>query len=202
MTKHEPIEFWFDFSSGYAYLAAQDIDALGLRVGRDVLWRPFMLGAAFKITGMRGLSSTPMKSDYARYDWERAARRLRIPLRLPEAHPKIALAATRAFYWIESLYPERSGDFARAVFREYYSGHLDTSDLNQVVAVAAALGLDPVRLASGAQSPEIKEYTKAFCDTAIARGVFGSPFFLVEGESFWGWDRMEMMEDWLRTGGW
>lgn len=70
----DPIEFWFDFSSGYAYLAAHEIDALGDRVGRNVLWRPFMLGAAFKITGMRGLSSTPMKSDYAKYDWQRAAR--------------------------------------------------------------------------------------------------------------------------------
>ena len=67
---------------------------------------------------------------------------------------------------------------------------------------ASPLGLDPVRLKSGAQLPEIKEYTKAFCDMAIARGVFGSPFFLVDGESFWGWDRMAMMEDWLQTGGW
>jgi len=60
------IEFWFDFSSGYAYFAAQEIDALAARHGRTVLWRPFMLGAAFKVTGATGLSRTPMKGDYAR----------------------------------------------------------------------------------------------------------------------------------------
>ena len=69
-----PIEFWFDFSSGYAYFASQTIDALAERNGRSVLWRPFMLGVAFKATGGRGLSDTPMKGDYARRDWARLSR--------------------------------------------------------------------------------------------------------------------------------
>jgi len=56
-----PIEFWFDFSSGYAYFAALEIDDVAARLGRQVSWRPFMLGAAFKVTGSLGLSRTPMK---------------------------------------------------------------------------------------------------------------------------------------------
>src|SRR5258708_23932521 len=81
-----PIEFWFDFSSGYAYFAAQEIDALGARVKRSILWRPYMLGTAFKVTGMRGLSSTPVKGDYARYDWARASRKKGVPFAPPEDH--------------------------------------------------------------------------------------------------------------------
>ena len=65
---YAPIEFWFDFSSGYAYFAAYEIDAVAERHGRSVLWRPYMLGAAFKLTGARGLSGTPVKGDYARHD--------------------------------------------------------------------------------------------------------------------------------------
>ncbi|WP_267878706.1 MULTISPECIES: DsbA family protein [Hyphomonas] len=84
MTVRAPIEFWFDFSSGYAYLAACEIDALSARVGRDVLWRPSMLGAAFKVTGMRGLSAIPMKAEYARHDWSRAARRIGVDMILPD----------------------------------------------------------------------------------------------------------------------
>ncbi|PKP81724.1 MAG: 2-hydroxychromene-2-carboxylate isomerase [Alphaproteobacteria bacterium HGW-Alphaproteobacteria-18] len=202
MTKAAPIEFWFDFSSGYAYLAAQEIDALGQRAGRDILWRPFMLGAAFKVTGMRGLSATPMKSDYARHDWARIARRLGVAMRLPDGHPKIALAATRAFYWIEAHYPEGSAAFARAVFRDYYTGNLDTRDEDQIAGLGARLGLDAVALASGLRSPQIKRVTTEMSETALSQGVFGSPFFLVEGEAFWGWDRMAMMEEWLQTGGW
>ena len=62
--------------------------------------------------------------------------RLGIPLNLPDGHPKIALAATRAFYWIESRDPDLSREFARVVFQEYYVGRLDTSDLNQVAGLA------------------------------------------------------------------
>lgn len=202
MTQLQPIEFWFDFSSGYAYLAAQDIGALGQRVGRTILWRPYMLGAAFKVTGMRGLSSTPMKSDYARHDWARAARRLEVPFNPPSDHPKVALAATRAFYWIETTRPDLSARFAQEVFRLYYSGSLDTSDPADVARLAATFALDPGDLVAGLQSPDIKQLTMRVCETAIAQGVFGSPFFRVDGEPFWGWDRMAMMEDWLRTGGW
>ena len=70
----KPIEFWFDFASGYAYFAALEIEALAERHGRTVLWRPFTLGAAFKVTGAQGLSRTPLKGEYARRDWQRSAR--------------------------------------------------------------------------------------------------------------------------------
>ena len=96
------IEFWFDFSSGYAFFAAARITALAERTGRAVLWRPYMLGTAFAVTGARGLSATPLKRDYARRDWARIARAEGLDFRLPEGHPRIALAATRAFYWIEA----------------------------------------------------------------------------------------------------
>ena len=69
-----PLEFWFDFASGYAYLAALEIEALAERCGRTVTWRPFTLGVAFKVTGAQGLSSTPLKREYALRDWQRLAR--------------------------------------------------------------------------------------------------------------------------------
>jgi 2-hydroxychromene-2-carboxylate isomerase len=68
------IEFWFDFASGYAYFAVLEIEALAARHYRSVLWRPFCLGSALKITGSSGLSRTPLKGDYARRDWQRLAR--------------------------------------------------------------------------------------------------------------------------------
>mgnify|MGYP003679426594 FL=1 len=74
MDQDRSIEFWFDFGSGYAYFAALEIDAIGARLGRRVEWRPFMLGTAFKVTGSRGLSATPLKRDYAERDWKRIAR--------------------------------------------------------------------------------------------------------------------------------
>jgi len=197
-----PIEFWFDFSSGYAYLAAQQVDALGERIGRPILWRPYMLGTAFKVTGMRGLSSTPVKGDYARHDWARAARRLGVPFSPPADHPKIALPATRAFYWIEATHSGKETRFAREVFRRYYSGRLDTSNAEAVAELASELDLDASHTRAGMDAPVIKDRARALSEAAVARGIFGSPFFIVDGEPFWGWDRLGMVEEWVRTGGW
>jgi 2-hydroxychromene-2-carboxylate isomerase len=197
-----PIEFWFDFSSGYAYLAAQEIDGLGTRVDRPVLWRPYMLGTAFKVTGMRGLSATPVKGDYARHDWARAARKMGVPFAPPADHPKVALPATRAFYWIEANHGGHEKRFAREVFGRYYSGALDTSDPDAVAALAGSLGLEAADVRTGLESAEIKDRARTMSETAVRDGVFGSPFFVVDGEPFWGWDRLPMLEEWIRTGGW
>lgn len=197
------IEFWFDFSSGYAFFAAQEIEALGKRTGRQVLWRPFMLGAAFKHTGAKGLSSTPMKAEYALHDWERIARLQKLQFRLPPGHPYVALAATRAFYWIEDAKSAATAArFAQRMFEEYFHNGLDTNNADAVADVAVELGCGRQDVVDGISSPEIKSITRAHCDDAIARGVFGSPFFFADNEPFWGWDRMTMMEDWITSNGW
>lgn len=197
-----PIEFWFDFSSGYAYFAAQDIDALGIRVGRWVTWRPYMLGTAFKVTGARGLSSTPLKSDYAMRDWQRLARLRGLAFAPPAGHPKIALPATRIFYWLEAQEPRTAVVYAKLVFDAYYAGRLDTSNLEQCAEVAARLGFERAAVMAGAQTAAVKDNTRRLSEEAVARGIFGSPYFIVDGEPFWGADRMEMMERWILAGGW
>ena len=196
-----PIEFWFDFSSGYAFFAAQEIDALSFRVGRAVLWRPYMLGTAYKVTGARGLSSTPLKRDYARRDWARIAEPRGLSFHLPPEHPRVALAATRAFYWIETQNPDAASGFAKRIFEGYFSEGLDTSSPEAVAAFALEFGCKPEDLLAGIMDPVIKARTTELAEDAVARGVFGSPFFLVDGEPFWGWDRMGMMEDWIGAAG-
>src|SRR6201987_1002085 len=115
----ESIEFWFDFASGYAYFAALEIEALALRHGRTVAWRPFTLGAAFKVTGVQGLSRTPLKRDYARRDWQRLARLKGIPFTLPENHPRTGLPAIRAFYHLERTDPYAAAALAKRLILGY-----------------------------------------------------------------------------------
>lgn len=197
-----PIEFWFDFSSGYAYFAAQSIDELAARHGRTVLWRPFMLGVIFKTTGAAGLTRTPLKGDYARHDWARLSRFLRAPFRVPERHPIAALAASRAYYWIEEHVPHLAHAFARGVFHAYYVDGVDIAVPGNVAAVAAPLGIPREPLIAGMTSEAMKARLKAATAEALEKGVFGSPFFRVGDEPFWGWDRMPMLEAWLERGGW
>lgn len=197
-----PIEFWFDFSSGYAYFAAASINEIAGRQGRTVLWRPYMLGVAFKHTGARGLSSTPMKGDYARRDWARLSRLTGLTFQPPDNHPITALPASRAFYWVEEHAPEVAHDFARAAFHAYFAEALDMTLPANVASVGASLGLPAAEIEAGISSEPMKAKVKAASDEAISKGVFGSPFFLVDGEPFWGLDRIPMLESWLETGGW
>ena len=72
----QPIEFFFDFSSPYGYLTAQVIEDFGKRYGREIAWKPFLLGALFQVTGQKPLLDMPVKGDYARKDLQRSARSL------------------------------------------------------------------------------------------------------------------------------
>src|SRR5262245_26856638 len=194
--RQEPIEFWFDFASGYAYFAALEIEALAGRHGRTVAWRPFTLGAAFKITGVQGLSRTPLKRDYACLDWQRLARLKGVPFSPPENHPRTGLPAIRAFYHLERKDADAAA-FAKRTIIGYFQDGLDTDDPKAIAAAAATLGIDADDILAGIADPEVKNIARQRGEQAIARGVFGSPWIFVDGEPFWGSDRLPMVEQWL-----
>src|SRR3546814_10341238 len=82
-----PIDFYFDFSSPYGYLASEQIEALAARHGRTVAWRPILLGVVFQQTGGQPLLDIPLKGGYARHDLARSARLLGLPFQLPASFP-------------------------------------------------------------------------------------------------------------------
>jgi 2-hydroxychromene-2-carboxylate isomerase len=196
------VEFWFDFSSPYAYFASVQIEEVAQRHSRQVIWKPFLLGPAFKVTGMQPLSRTPLRGDYARRDWTRLARMLGIEFTLPDAHPVVTLAPGRAFYWIQERQPDIAVQFARRVFHAYYVEELDIGVTDVVLEVAAELGVERVALAEALQDERLKQRFREAGDEALSRGIFGSPFFMVDDEPFWGSDRVPMIDRWLATGGW
>jgi len=192
-----PIEFWFDFASGYAYFAALEIEALAERHGRTVTWRPFTLGAAFKITGAQGLSRTPLKRDYAQHDWQRLARLKGVAFNLPDQHPRVGLPAIRAFYHVERSDPSAAAALAKQIIVGYFRDGLDTDDPDAIARLAASLGLDRDAMLAAMVDPEVKAIARRHGEAAVARGVFGSPWLFVDGEPFWGGDRFPMVERWL-----
>ena len=196
------VEFWFDFASGYAYFGAHDLLNFAKRYSLRIVWRPFMLGSAFKVTGATGLSSTPLKAEYAKHDWARLARLQNLPFTLHDEHPRITLPAMRAFYWIERRSAEVAGHFAMATLNAYFQDARDMGDLDAVVELGSNFGFQKDQIRRGVNDPEIKALARAKSEEAIARGVFGSPFFFLEGEPFWGWDRIPLMEKWLVEEGW
>lgn len=198
----DPIEFFFDFSSPYGYFASFKIDDLAEKYGRRVRWKPFMLGVAFKQTGNKPLTEQPLKGDYCRHDWQRLGRYMGVPWVMPDPFPIATLAAARAFYWLDGRDSERAKAFARAAFDAYFGHGRDISSLGVVAEIAAGLGEDAGEVKEALTDPAIKQRLKEETAAAIGRGVIGSPFFIVDGEGFWGSDRMWMIKKWLQDGGW
>ncbi len=197
----DSIEFWFDFSSPYSYLASERIDDLAAKHGRKVKWRPVMLGAAFKASGLPLLLSVPLKGDYSKRDIERSARFMDVPYTFPPKFPLATLVAARGYYWLHGQDCGKAREFAHAVFRAYWVAGRDISELPLVLDIAVKLGIDGDAFATAIATTEIKDRVKQETDAAIAKGMFGAPYFMVDGEPFWGADRLPQIDKWLATGG-
>lgn len=201
MSMKEPIEFWFDFSSPYSYLASELIDDLAAKHGRKVQWRPMLLGAAFQASGLPLLINVPLKGEYSKRDFDRSARFLGIPYKFPPRFPLATLAAARGYYWLHGQDCAKAREFAHAVFRAYWVEGRDIGELPVVLEIVDALGIDRDAFAAAIATREIKDRLKQETDAAIAKGMFGAPYFIVDGEPFWGADRLPQIDKWLETGG-
>lgn len=198
----DPIEFYFDFSSPYGYLTAQVIEDFGTRHGREIVWKPFLLGALFQVTGQQPLLDIPVKGDYARKDLERTARSLGVPFVLPDSFPFLSVAAARAFYWRSDQDPAAGKALAKAFFDAAFGEGRDISNLDVLLDVAVGEGVDREELSAALKDQGVKDRLRREVDRAIEKGVFGSPLLLVDGEAFWGHDKLPEVGRWLESGGW
>jgi 2-hydroxychromene-2-carboxylate isomerase len=196
-----PIDFYFDFSSPYGYLGAQKIDALAARHGRTVDWHPVLLGVIFKETGGAPLTTVPIKGDYSKRDFERSARFHGVDYRAPSKFPIASQAPARIVLWLKHRDPALAVRVAKALYRAYFVDDVDISDPDRAAAVAAQEGVDAGAARAAIDDPAIKDELKTSVAAALARGVFGSPYVVVDGEPFWGVDRFDQLERWLATGG-
>jgi 2-hydroxychromene-2-carboxylate isomerase len=197
----EPVVFRFDFASPYSYVASEKIDALAERFGRKVIWKPVLLGAIFKHFGTVPLTRQPGMHDYSVHDFARSARFNDVPFHMPMRFPVATQVPARVYYWLHGQDCDLARRFAHSVFRTYFVDGRDVSEPATILNIAAKLGVDPVPLSSAIDSQDIKDKLRAETDAAIALGVFGAPWITVDGEHFWGADRLPQVEQWLETGG-
>ncbi|MEO7245476.1 MAG: 2-hydroxychromene-2-carboxylate isomerase [Rubrivivax sp.] len=196
-----PILFHFDFSSPYSYVANEWIDAVAARHGRTVQRSALLLGATFQAAELRPPTQHPLKGDYARRDFARSARFEGLPYTPPPEFPLPTQNAARVFWWLA----ETQGDAAAAAWtsaglRAMFVRALPLHRPEALKALAAEHGLDADAAEAAWNDPLWKARLKRANDEAIAAGVFGAPFFVVDGEPFWGNDRRPQIERWLAAG--
>jgi 2-hydroxychromene-2-carboxylate isomerase len=191
------LDFYFDFLSPYGYFAAMRIDDIAKRHGMEVSWRPFRLGVAVvKVMGLKPNMQTPLKAPYIRQDIARLAQVLGLPLNPPERLLD-PLPPALLFYGAPVA---SQPDLAKRLFAAYWGDGRDVSSPEVLVTIGASIGMSEDAVRAALNSAECRQKLTQQTNDAIEKGVFGSPTFHVSGESFWGVDRMWVMERFLRHG--
>ena len=160
-----------------------------------------LLGVVFKQTGMAPLTQIPIKGDYSRRDFERSARFHGVPFRMPPVFPIASQAPSRIVLWAKARDRALATQLAQALYAAFFQDGLDISNPDVAADVAGRNGADRTAARACIDDPAVKDLLKREVDAAIAAGVFGSPFVVVDGEPFWGLDRFDQLERWLATGG-
>lgn len=197
-----PIHFYFDFSSPYGYLAAEQIESLGKRANHEVVWHPILLGVIFKATGGQPLTLAPMKGDYSLNDFKRSAAFYGLTYNPPTTFPIATQNPCRAVLWAQKQDAQKAKQLALALYRGFFVQDRDIGKLDVIADIATTQGFDADALIAAIQTDEIKNELKTKVEAVVAQKIFGSPFFVVDGEQFWGADRLPMLEKWVTQGAW
>jgi 2-hydroxychromene-2-carboxylate isomerase len=191
------VEFWFDPISPYAWLAARSLARLE-GAGLRLRFMPVLFAGLLKAHGNIGPAELPAKRSYTFRDVMREAARRGLPFAGPSGHPFNPLAALRMCTALEDDGARRR--LALALMAACWEGGEDISDAAVLARLADDAGFDGKDLLQRAVTPAVKQALAAATDAAIAEGIFGVPTFRLDGELFWGGDRIETLM-WRLDGG-
>ncbi len=188
------IDFYFDFSSSYSYIAQAQLSRLAEQHRWDIRWKPIALGAVFKSRGQMPPNPNDPKGAYIWHDVVRCAAEAGLDYTWPEPFPFNGIPAARIFYVLARDDRQQAEAWARAVFNASFAEGRDCSDPAVLADVADSLGHDGQRLLEATRDDNVKQILKDVTTEAMENGVFGAPTFIVGGEMFWGADRLASLE--------
>jgi 2-hydroxychromene-2-carboxylate isomerase len=191
MTK--AVEFLFDFGSPTSYLAYKQLPKIASRHGARIEWTPILLGGVFKATGNTSPAMVPAKARYMNNDLARFAKRYNVVLNFNTHFPVNTLTLMRGAVAYQAT--NQFDLYIDAMFDAMWSHPRNLNDPGEVAHVLRDIGIKADDFLSRVERADAKERLKANTDEAIARGVFGAPTFFVNGEMFFGQDRLDFVEE-------
>jgi len=189
------LQFWFDFGSTYSYVGAMRVEAECARRGVGLEYRPFLLGPIFtELLGIKDspFNAQPVRGRYMWRDLERLCAKYGLRWRRPTVFPRNSVLAAR----VALSSPAVIGPLTRAIFLASFAEDLDISDAGVLRKLVDSAGGDGERAVELAQTPEIKARLRANTAEAQRIGIFGAPDFVIDGELFFGQDRLEDAVAW------
>jgi 2-hydroxychromene-2-carboxylate isomerase len=187
------VEFFYDITCPYAYLASTQVDIVAARANAEVIYKPFLLGGLLRDIGQPTAlldHMTPERARMGNLDLHRWAENWNVPLRFPAEHPKRSVLGLRAALVSPDL---RRASFA--LYKAYWVDELDIANPQVLKSIFDEAGFAGAELLKAAEAPEVKADLRKRTNEAVERGCFGAPTFFVDGEMYWGQDRLDWVAE-------
>ena len=194
------VDFYFDVSSPWTYLAFRNIQPMAKELNVAVNWRPVLVGGIFNTVNQRMYASredsNSPRNRYAVKDLQDCARQTGVNIVFPpKVFPVNSVKAMRGCIWIASndATKEHFLPFIEATFAAYFTRQEDISQNDVLASICRQTGIDADAFAAGITQADIKDALKSNTDEAIARGAFGVPSFFVAYDMYFGNDRLDLL---------
>ena len=191
------IEFFFDYSSPWTFLAFDRIERIAREMDARLVWKPFLVGGVFNAINpsvyQRRENPVPPKDEYYRKDMNDWAKLQGIHIGKPPVFPVNSVKALRGAFLAEEL--GQISPYSRAVFEAYWRDLRDISQDDVLLDLIGKIGVDREHFLAFIASQTAKDRLRANTDELIRRGGFGSPTMFVDGDDmYFGNDRLELMQ--------
>ena len=192
------VDFYFDVGSPTAYLAHNRLKQLKLEYGCSVIYHPVLLGGLFKASGNSSPVTVPAKGRYMMMeDLPRFAKLYNVPLNTNPHFPINTLNLMRGA--VSALNEAYFDTYIDTIFNAIWVESRNMGDIDTVIEVLSDAGLDSKVILEATQKPEVKQELTSNTEQAVERGLFGAPTMFVDGEMFFGQDRLQFVEAALKN---
>lgn len=193
------IDFYFDFGSPYSYLAYYQLQKIAQAHQAEIVYHPIILGGIFKATQNNSPAMVPAKAKYLFKDVVDWAKYWEIPFKFNPYFPINTFMPMRAAIGYQQRYPEQFQHYVATMFKAMFDHAVNLNDEHILHQTLEDAGLSVETYQTLIQDEQIKQLAKDKTQQAVERGLFGVPAFFVEGEMFWGQDRLNFVEQRLQS---
>jgi 2-hydroxychromene-2-carboxylate isomerase len=191
------VQFYFELVSPYSYVASLKIDRLIAASGVAVQWRPIELGEVWRTHGVFDAYQQirSLKAPYIFCDAVRSAKAEGITMEIPKTKTSApdTLLAKLAYWGLQQDDPQRAKRFLQAVWHRYFGEGKSIGNVSDLALAAAEIGLTAKEIKTASELPAARIAQDASNRDAVASGCFGVPWFIADGECFFGQDRLSQL---------
>lgn len=190
------VEFYYDFTSPYTYIASTRIEKICEDNGAELEWKPFFMGGLFVDMGVKAPIDIANKFAYVKQDTQDLAKHYGVDFKFPAVFPLRSVKPMRgAFVAAEK---GKLTEYTHEMFRLFWTKGWDLGEDDVLKEAVASIGIDPEWFIARIGEQEIKDRLREETSKAAARGVFGAPTIFVVGKMFWGNDRLDYVDEYLK----